>query len=374
MFLDPQQRTVAIGVWISSYSVGGAIGPLVGGALLEHFWWGSVFLLAVPVMLLLLAVGPFLLPEFKDPNASRPDVVSAVMSLVCVLAIIYGVKRLAQDGAGRVPTLVIVAGLAVGAAFVRRQLTLTDPLIDLRLFRSPAFGVSLASYTLGTFVAFGVFVFETQYLQLVLGLSPLAAGLWTTPFAVSFIVGSLATPLLTRRVRPAFVMGGGLALAGAGFLLLTRVEPGAGLGILVTAFVVYSLGLAPTFTLATDMIVGSAPPERAGVAAALSETGSELGGALGIAIIGSVGTALYRSEFAQAVSSSVPREAVEAARSTLGAATAVAERLPCHVGADVLEAAKAAFTDSLRLGGTISAGVVAVTAILVAVLLRRVRA
>jgi DHA2 family multidrug resistance protein-like MFS transporter len=122
------------------------------------------------------------------------------------------------------------------------------------------------------------------------------------------------------------------------------------------------------------MIVGSAPPERAGVAAALSETGSELGGALGIAIIGSVGTALYRSEFAQAVSSSVPREAVEAARSTLGAATAVAERLPCHVGADVLEAAKAAFTDSLRLGGTISAGVVAVTAILVAVLLRRVRA
>jgi DHA2 family multidrug resistance protein-like MFS transporter len=210
MFLDPQQRTVAIGVWISSYSVGGAIGPLVGGALLEHFWWGSVFLLAVPVMLLLVAVGPFLLPEFKDPNASRPDVVSAVMSLVCVLAIIYGVKRLAQDGAGRVPTLVIVAGLAVGAAFVRRQLTLTDPLIDLRLFRSPAFGVSLASYTLGTFVAFGVFVFETQYLQLVLGLSPLAAGLWTTPFAVSFIVGSLATPLLTRRVRPAFVMGAGL--------------------------------------------------------------------------------------------------------------------------------------------------------------------
>jgi DHA2 family multidrug resistance protein-like MFS transporter len=222
-------------------------------------------------------------------------------------------------------------------------------------------------------VAFGVFVFVTQYLQLVLGLSPLAAGLWTTPFALSFVVGSLVTPVLTRWMRPAFVMAGGLALAAVGFLLFTRIGAGAGLPILVTAIVAYSLGLAPTFTLATDMIVGSAPPERAGVAAALSETGSELGGALGIAIIGSLGTALYRSEFARAVSSSVPREAMEAARSTLGAAAAVAERLPCHVGAEVLDAARAAFTDSLRLSGTISAGVVAVTAVLVAILLRHVR-
>jgi len=373
MFLDPQQRTVAIGVWVSSFSAGAAIGPLVGGVLLEHFWWGSVFLIGVPVMLLLLAVGPFLLPEFKDPNAGRVDVISALLSLACVLSIIYGVKRLAQDGVGWVPALAIVAGVTVGAGFVRRQLTLTDPLIDMRLFRVPAFTVSLASYTLGTFVAFGVFVFVAQYLQLVLGLSPLAAGFWTAPFAVAFIVGSLLTPLMTRHVRPAFVMAGGLALAAAGFALFTQVRTGAGLAILVVAFVAYSLGLAPTFTLATDMIVGSAPPERAGVASALSETGSELGGALGIAIIGSLGTALYRGELARAVPPGVPPEAVEAARSTLGTAVAVAERLPHDVGADLLDAARMAFTNSLQLSGIISATVVAVTAVLVAVLLRHVR-
>lgn len=372
MFLDPQQRTFAIGVWISSFSAGAAIGPLVGGVLLEHFWWGSAFLIGVPVMLLLLAVGPFLLPEYKDPNAGRLDVTSALMSLGCVLSIIYGIKRLAQDGPGWDATLAIVAGLAVGVAFVRRQLILADPLIDVRLFRVPAFSVSLASYTLGTFVAFGVFVFVAQYLQLVLGLSPLVAGLWTAPFAISFIIGSLVTPLITRRIRPAFVMAGGLALAAAGFALFSQVRTGSGLAILVVAFVAYSLGLAPTFTLATDMIVGSAPPERAGVAAALSETGSELGGALGIAIIGSLGTALYRGELARAVSLSVPREAVETARSTLGAAVTVAERLPYDLGAELLDAARMAFTDSLRLSGVISAGVVAVAAVLVAVLLRHV--
>jgi len=336
-------------------------------------WWGSVFLIGVPVMLLLLAVGPFLLPEFKDPNAGRVDVFSAGLSLACILSIIYRVKRLAQDGAGWVPALAIAAGLAVGAVFVRRQLTLADPLIDMRLFRVPAFSVSLASYTLGTFVAFGVFAFVAQYLQLVLGLSPLAAGLWTTPFALSFIVGSLVTPRMTRHARPAFVMAGGLALAAVGFALFTQVGTRSGLAVLVASLVAYSLGLAPTFTLATDMIVGSAPPERAGAASALSETGSELGGALGIAIIGSLGTALYRGELAGAVSSGIPREAVEAARSTLGTAVAVAERLPYDAGAELLDAARTAFTDSLRLSGIVSACVVAVAAVLVAVLLRDVR-
>src|SRR5687768_5284674 len=127
MFLDPRQRTFAIGVWVTSYSVGGAIGPLIGGVLLQYFWWGSVFLIAVPVMVLLLAVGPILLPEFRDPNAGRPDLVSAALSLAAVLAVIYGLKQIAQDGPGWLPTLSIVAGLAVGVAFVRRQLTLADP-------------------------------------------------------------------------------------------------------------------------------------------------------------------------------------------------------------------------------------------------------
>ena len=224
---------------------------------------------------------------------------------------------------------------------MRRQRRLADPLIDLRLFRVPAFSASLAAYTLATFVAFGVFVFIAQYLQLVLGLSPLQAGLWTMPFAAAFIVGSMLAPVIVRRVRPAYRDG---RRPGARGRRLRRADPGrraSGLAVLVTGFVVYSLGLAPVFTLATDLIVGSAPPERAGAASAISETGSELGGALGIAILGSIGTAVYRSGMADAVLAGVSPEAAEAARDTLGGAVAVAGRMPDQLGAELLGTAEA---------------------------------
>src|SRR6266536_3225333 len=187
MFLDPRQRTFAIGVWVTSFSLGGALGPLLGGLLLHFFWWGSVFLLAVPVMALLLVLGPRLLPEFRDPDAGRFDLVSATLSLVSVLALVYGIKDLAQNGLGPVPALAILAGLAIGLAFVRRQQKLAEPLIDLRLFRTPAFSASLAANTLSLFLVFGTFFLIAQYLQLVLGLSPLSAGLWTLPSSLGFI-------------------------------------------------------------------------------------------------------------------------------------------------------------------------------------------
>src|SRR6266508_2812012 len=229
MFLDSGQRTFAIGVWVTSFSLGGALGPLLGGLLLHFFWWGSVFLLAVPVMALLLVVGPVLLPEYRDDGAGRLDLRSAAMSLAAVLLVIWGLKQLAQDGLGLPPALSIVAGLAVGVAFVRRQQLLADPLLDLRLFRSPAFSAALAANTLDFFVAFAAFLFISLYQQLVLGLSPLEAGLWMLPSSGGFIVGSLLTPLLVRRARPAFVMAGGMALAAVGFGLLTRLDPAGGL-------------------------------------------------------------------------------------------------------------------------------------------------
>ena len=371
MFADPHQRTIAIGVWITSFSAGGAIGPLVGGLLLERFWWGSVFLLAVPVMALLLAVGPRLLPEFRDPRAGRLDLVSAALSLVAVLAAIYGLKQIAQDGPGWEPALSILAALAVGTAFLRRQGTLADPLIDLRLFRMPAFSAALVTNTLAFFVAFGAFVFVAQYLQLVLGLSPLQAGLWTVPSAGGFIAGSMLAPVFVRRIRPAYVMGGGLALAAVGFGLLTRVDGDSALTILVTASVVFSLGLAPVFTLATDMMVGAAPPERAGAASAIAETSSELGGALGIAILGTIGIAVYRGQVADAIPAGVPPDAADAARDTLGGAVAAGDRLPDSSGAELLDAAREAFTDGLQLSATINAAVVIAAAGLAVVLLGR---
>jgi MFS transporter, DHA2 family, multidrug resistance protein len=373
MFQDPRQRTLAIAVWITSFSAGAAIGPLAGGVLLERFWWGSVFLLAVPVMALLLVVGPVLLPESRDPNAGRLDLGSAGMSLAAVLLVIWGLKQLAQDGLGLPPALSILAGLGVGVAFVRRQQTLADPLLDLRLFRSPAFSAALATNILDFFVAFAALLFIAQYLQLVLGLSPLQAGLWTLPSSLGFIVGSLLTPLLVRRARPAFVMAAGMVLAAVGFGLLTQLD-GTGLAVLVIGSVVFSLGSAPMTTLATDLMVGTAPPERAGAASGISETSSELGGALGIAILGSIGTAVYRGQMTDAVPAAVPGAAAAAARDTLGGAVEAAGQLPDQLGTALLDAAREAFTQGVQLSFAISAAVAIGIAILVAALLRHVGA
>jgi DHA2 family multidrug resistance protein-like MFS transporter len=366
MFLDPRQRTTAIGVWVTSLSAGGAIGPLVGGLLLERFWWGSAFLVGVPVMVLLLVLGPVLLPEFREPRPGRLDLPSAGLSLVAVLAVIYGLKQAAQDGLGWLPALAIAAGLAVGVAFLHRQRTLRDPLIDLRLFRVPAFNAALATNTFALFAAFGAFLFTAQYLQLVLGLSPLQAGLWTLPESGGFIVGSILAPMLARQVRPAVVMSAGLVLAAGGFGLLTQVGAGSGLAVLVTGSVVLSLGIAPVVTLATDLIVGSVPAEQAGAAAAMSETATELGGALGIAVLGSIGAAVYRFGMANVVMNGVPPEAAAAARGTLGAASAAAGWLPDALGIELLGAARDAFVQGFSLAAAISAVVVLVVAVVAA--------
>jgi MFS transporter, DHA2 family, multidrug resistance protein len=371
IFADPKQRTFAIGVWITSFSAGAAIGPLIGGLMLESFSWGSVFLLAVPVMALLLAVGPRLLPEFSDPDAGRLDLTSAVASLVAVLAVIFGLKQIAQDGVTWIAIAAIVGGLAVGGGFVRRQGRLADPLIDLRLFRLPAFSGALAANTLGFFVNFGIAVFLAQYLQLVLGLSPLEAGLWTMPWAAGFIVGSMLTPMIVSRISSASAITGGLVLAGIGFALLTQVTGDDSLRTLVAGSVVLALGLAPVFTLAADLMVSAAPPERAGAAAGISETSSEFGGALGIAVLGVVGTALYRGEVAEAVPAALPSEAAEGARESLGGAIAAGNELPRPFAAELFDAASDAFTQALQLAAALSAAVLIAAAVLAWTLLTR---
>jgi MFS transporter, DHA2 family, multidrug resistance protein len=355
MFQDPKQRSVAIGFWIGAFSAGSAIGPVLGGAMLELFWWGSVFLLALPVMAALLLLGPRVLPEYRDPDAGRLDLVSAAMSVLAVLGVIYGLKEIAQDGLGLVPVLAIAAGLAVAVAFVARQRRLSDPMIDVGLFRLGSFNAALATNFLAIFVAIGYFLFVAQYLQLVVGLSPLEAGLWSLPSAIGFIIGSQFAPRVLHRVRPAYVISGGLALAAAGLAVLTQVGVTDGLVPLVAGSVIISLGLAPVFGLTTELIVGSAPPEQAGAASGISETGAELGGALGIAIMGSVGVAIYRGQLADRLPDAVPPATAEAARDTLGSAAAVAAQLPDRLGQAVLEAAREAFVAGMQLSSLIAA-------------------
>ncbi len=372
MFQDPRQRAVAIGVWISAFSAGSAIGPVLGGILLENFWWGSVFLLALPVMALLLVLGPIVLPEYRDENAGRLDLISAVMSLVAVLSVIFGLKQIAQDGIGWLPVASVLAGLVVGALFVRRQLTLADPMIDLRLFRAPAFTASLAINFLAIFVAVGYFLFVAQYLQLVVGLSPLEAGFWSVPSAIGFIVGSNAAPRIVRHVRAAYVMGAGLALAAIGLGVLTQVGATDGLPTIIAGSIIISLGLAPVLSLTTELIVGSAPPGRAGAASGISETGAELGGALGISVLGSIGVALYRGHVAAGLPAGVPADAAAVARDTLGGAVAVAGQLPGQLGSTVLDVARDAFVQGMQVAATISAVLAVAVAIIAVVMLRNV--
>jgi DHA2 family multidrug resistance protein-like MFS transporter len=375
MFHDAHERTVAVSVWIMSYSVGAAIGPLVGGALLEYFWWGSVFLINVPVMALLLALGPGLLPESRDPHAGRLDVASAAQSLLAVLAVIYGLKSIAEDGAGWLPALTILAGIVLGVVFVRRQRRLADPLIDLTLFRIPAFSAAIATNILGFLATFGTFLFIAQYLQSVIGLSPLQAGLWSTPAAFAFIFGSMATPAIVRRFSPASVIAGGMTVSAAGFLLLSQVAvAGAPLATLVVGSVVFSVGLTPVVTLTTDLVLGAAPPQRAGAAAAISETSSEFGGALGIAVLGSIVTALYGGAMAAAVPAAVPHAAAEIARGTVGGAVSVAALLPAPLDAQLLAAARAAFARAFTVTAFIGAAISIAVALLAVLLLRGVRA
>ena len=337
MFRDEKERTTAIAVWITAFSLGGAIGPVVGGIMLEHYWWGSVFLIAIPVMLLLLIAGPMLLPEFKDPDAGKIDMLSALLSPIMVIALIYGVKTWSIDGFGWPPLISTVLGLLLGVLFIRRQKYLKSPFIDLNMFRIPAFSSSLIIYMFSTFILFGTFFFIAQYLQLVLGLSPLEAGLWTLPSFVGFIVGSMATPGLSRKLKPPNIVFTGLLIAAIGFGLVTQIGPKNSLVPVVSALAIFSLGIAPVFTLATNMVVGSAPPEKAGSAASLSETASELGGALGIAVLGSIGTLVFKNNI-------MDINKID----TLGAAVAKASMLPSELGSHLLNSAQLAFIEGMK--------------------------
>jgi DHA2 family multidrug resistance protein-like MFS transporter len=352
MFQDETDRQFAIGVWIASFSVGGVIGPLVGGVLLQYYHWGSVFLVAVPVMAALLLLGPILLPEYRDPNAGRLDAASVALSLGAVLAAIFGLKRIAEAGFAIGSVGPVLAGIVLGFAFARRQGHLAVPLLDMKLFRVPTFSAAIAAYALSCLAMFGVYIYITQYLQLVLDLSPLHAGLATVPWGLAFVIGSLAAPKLARRLPAVTVLVGGLVFAATGFGLLllvdSRVDQQVGLAAMIVGTVVMSLGMAPVFTLGNEMIITAAPPERAGAASAISETSSEFSGAVGIALFGSIGTAIYGSRLAQTMPDGIEASNSAEAIATLGGAVAASRSLPAPLHGALLDASRGAFIESMQ--------------------------
>lgn len=371
MFHDDSQRRTAVAVWTGAFGAGVPIGSIIGGLLVEHFWWGSVFLINIPVMVVLLILAPLVLPESADPHPQRFDLFGAALSMAAILPSIWGLKKLAEGGLAIEAVVAITMGLAVGYLFIRRQRTAADPLIDIDLFRRPAFSAAIGSNLVLVLASAGVGMLVVQHLQLVLGYRPFVAALWMIPMVAVMMLGIATSTVVVRWVRPGYVISLGLGFAAAGFGLLTSLEATDTVGAIMTGYSVLGFGMGMALSLAYNLVIATAPAQKAGAAAALNETGTEFGGALGIAFLGSIATAVYRRDIAAGVPDSLAGIS-DTATSTLGGALATAEQLPDQLAESVIQAAKAAFTSGITVTATVGAGLLAVFAVVAAVALRDV--
>ena len=374
MFTDPAERVRAIGIWTASVSGGIALGPIIGGVLLEWFWWGSVFLVNVPVIVALLLIAPRLVPEYRSPAVVPLDVVSVLLSFAAILPVVWAIKT-AAEGLAFTPEVVagLVASVLAGGWFILRQRRIALPLVDVTLFADPRFTGAILGAGLAMFSLVGVMLYSAQYLQLVAALSPLIAALAMLPVMVA--VGSMAVvaPVAAGRFGYAPVFGTGAILSGAGMVAFSRVEADGGLVLAILASAVIGAGIAPMMTLATDVVVGSVSPERSGAASALSETAAELGAALGVAVLGSVGTAMYRSGVLEQLPGDIPAEAAEAISSSLGGALAVATQVGEPAATALTEMARSAFVDGLSAATLVGSALLLGAAIICPILLHRGR-
>ncbi len=391
LFADPRERALAFGIWATIFGVGYALGPVLGGYLLEHLWWGAAFLLAVPAVAVLLPLAPFLLPDYRAPNAGRIDLLSVAISLAAMLPVIYGIKQIAKYGVAPGAIAAIAAGLFFAVVFVHWQNRLSDPLIDMSLFGNRAFSAALIVLLVGLVAVGGTMLLTAQYLQLVAGYAPFAAGLWMGLAALGMITGGVGAPLVARFIRPGFVVAGSLVLSAAGYLMLAWVGPGApGVALVVAGLSLAYLGNGVIAALGTDLVIGAAPPEKAGSASAMSETVQDLGVSIGIALLGSLATAVYRrimldhmpgplAEGPQAGDTRAGEASVQDRLSddmrdsvgdSLWAASAIAPDLP----PGLIDVARNAFTSGFNAAGLASAIGMMVLAILAAFALRHIGA
>ncbi|MFF3742299.1 MFS transporter [Streptomyces sp. NPDC002566] len=366
IFHDPRERSLAIGIWGATASAGTAVGPITGGFLLEHFWWGSVFLINLPVMAVLVLVGVRTLPESRNPNPGPWDLPSVALSLVGMIGIVYAVKEAASHGPAW-PTLAVgLLGAAALYGFVRRQLTLPAPLLDMRLFGSRGFSGAVLADLLTVLGMSGLVFFLSQFLQLVQGRRPLEAGLAELPAAVGAVAAGLLAGRAARRFSVRTVVSGGLAAIGLALAALTVVDRSTGYPLLGAALLVVGVGAGLSFTVTSDVILSSVPKEQAGAASAVSETAYELGAALGIAVLGSIVTGVYRDFPA-------PPGTPESAHESLGGAMQATSTMPTAQAQTMLNSARDAFVDGLSVASAVGAAVLLATAATAWLLLKEQR-
>ena len=342
-FLDARERTKAIAVWSAVAAAGGGLGPLIGGVLLEHFWWGSVFLVNVPIVIVIIGIGAWALRESKNPNPGPIDILSVVLSMVAILGTIAGIKDIAIHGfSDPYPFAYLVIGLVSGYWFVRRQLTLESPLIDMELFKVPAFSGAVGADLVSVFGLMGVYFFLAQQFQLVQGESPLQSGFQLLPAELAALVGAFVAARVIRKLGRRAAVAGGIALGAIGLLVCV------------------GLGFGCSLTATADAILAAAPPERAGAAGAVSETAYELGAALGIAILGSILGAWYRHVIV--IPPGLPSDASAAVEESLSTTVEAVQSAPASIVEPMLEASKVAFTDALSVTCLVAGVICAIAA------------
>lgn len=366
MFGDVRQRAVAIGIWATMFALGMAAGPVVGGALVDAFWWGAAFLLAVPIAVIVLAGARTLLPEYADPTAGSLDPASVVLSLATIVPLVYAIKQTAADGPGLGTVALPIVAAAAGVAFVRRQRRLTSPLLDVTLFTNRAFSAALAVLLIGLVGVGGTMYLVTQYLQLVENHTPLSAGLWMGPPALAMFAAAIGAPFVARWIRPGVVMAATFGVSVLGYALLALTDTGDAAQVVIGFAFIY-LGLGAVAALGTELAVGAAPPAKSGSAAALSETVQELGVAVGVAVLGSLTTAFYRANVTSP--ETVAPEVRERLTENLGGALSVADRLP----AEVVRAAQHTFVTGVNIASVFAGATVVAAAVLCLTVLRHIR-
>ena len=409
IFPEPNRRRLAVAIWAAGFSGGAALGPIFGGWLVEHFWWGAVLLVAVPIILPLLVLGPALIPESRDPNPGRVDVPSIVLSLLVMVPVVYGIKILATHGLALEPLAAIAFGLLMGYIFIRRQRQLlaaglpqgslpqdslpqgaaeptgvpadgagernrTAPLLDLSLFSNRVFTTAIIANVLALFSFNGFILFLAQHLQLLEGQSPSESGVAMVPALIATVLAGLLVVPLVKKIRPGFVVAGGLLLSAGGYFLVAFGDHGNGPALLLAALLVLCLGVGAAETISNDLILGAAPAEKSGAAAAISETGYEIGSLLGTAILGSILTASYQGNLRlpDGVADAAPAEASAQAGETLAGAVELAQALPGPLAEAVMTAARAAFDSGVHITATIALVLMAGASVLAAVVLRNV--
>ncbi|MCB5283800.1 MFS transporter [Arthrobacter sp. AL08] len=379
IFPQPNRRRLAVAIWAAGFSGGAALGPIFGGWLVENFWWGAILLVAVPIILPLLALGPLLVPESRDPHPGRVDVPSVLLSLLVMVPVVYGIKEIATHGLAPAPLAITAGGLLMGYVFVRRQRALMQgggnaPLLDISLFSNSVFSTAITANVLALFSFNGFILFLAQHLQLLEGQSPSESGVALVPALIATVVSGLLVVPLVRKVRPGFVVAGGLLLSAAGYCLVAFGNHNNGPALLLAALLVLCLGVGSAETISNDLILGAVPAEKSGAAAAISETGYEIGSLLGTAVLGSILTASYQHNLRlpAGVAETAPAGATAQAAETLAGAIELANTLPGPLGAAVTAAARTAFDSGVHVTAAITMVLMAGTAVLAAVALRKV--